>query len=123
DLWLHGFALLQEDTAAVPFFARGYRERMTVYKNSRSLHTPLDTAYEKLSGYLKARPDAVSAQFLALYFNTWAEMTRAADYFFRHEGDPRRTNNRDVANIIATFAQYFPRPADREFLRQFIDVL
>lgn len=30
DLWLHGFALLTDDTAAVPLFDRGYRDRKSV---------------------------------------------------------------------------------------------
>jgi len=123
DLWLHGFALLQNDTTAVPLFAPNYRQRMTIYKNSRALHTPLDSAYEKLSGYLNGRPGALDAQFLALYFNTWEEMSRAAGYFLRYEGDPRRPDSREVATIVALFAQYFPRPDDREFLRQFVEVL
>ena len=33
DLWLHGFALLQEDTTFVPFFKRGYSTNMIVLKN------------------------------------------------------------------------------------------
>src|SRR6476661_178671 len=32
DLWLHGFAMLQEDTTFVPFFKRGYGTEMTVLK-------------------------------------------------------------------------------------------
>jgi hypothetical protein len=123
DLWLHGFAMLQDDTSTVPLFAPDYRQRMTIYKNSRALHTPLDSATEKLGAYLQSRPDAVGAQFLALYFSTWDEMSRAAGYFLRFDGDPQRSDNREVATIVALFAQYFPRPADREFLRQFIEVL
>ncbi|HEX9310475.1 MAG TPA: hypothetical protein VF887_06665, partial [Gemmatimonadaceae bacterium] len=30
DLWLHGFALLQEDTTFVPFFKRGYSTDLIV---------------------------------------------------------------------------------------------
>jgi hypothetical protein len=123
DLWLYGFALLQDDTSAVPLFAPGLRQRMTILKNSRALHTPLDTAYEKLSGYLAARPDAVGAQFLALYFNTWEEMSRAAGYFLRYEGDARRPDNREIAVIVALFAEYFPRDVDRAFLARFVEVL
>src|SRR2546423_8446282 len=33
DLWLHGFAMLQEDTTFVPFFRRGYGTEMIVLKN------------------------------------------------------------------------------------------
>jgi hypothetical protein len=123
DLWFHGFALLQDDTSTVPIFAPGYRQRMTIYKNTLALHTPLDTAFDKLSSYLRAQPDAVGAQFLALYFNSWEEMARAAGYFLRYEGDPRRPDSREVAAIVALFAQYFPRAEDREFLNRFMGVL
>ena len=30
DLWLHGYALLTADTARIPFFRRGYRQRADV---------------------------------------------------------------------------------------------
>ena len=33
DLWLHGFAMLQEETTSVPFFKRGYSTDMIVLKN------------------------------------------------------------------------------------------
>src|SRR5690242_3059349 len=42
DLWLHGFALLQEDTTFVPFFRRGYGTDMTVLKNRANVVTQLD---------------------------------------------------------------------------------
>jgi hypothetical protein len=32
DLWLHGFALLSDDTTLVPLFRRGYADQMTVLK-------------------------------------------------------------------------------------------
>src|SRR3954470_24125566 len=33
DLWLHGYALLTRDTATIPYFERGYRDRMIPIKN------------------------------------------------------------------------------------------
>ena len=39
DLWLHGYALLLEDSATVPLFARGYRDLVTVEKNHRGVYT------------------------------------------------------------------------------------
>ena len=42
DLWLHGFAMLQEDTTFVPFFRRGYSTNMTVLKNRANVVTQLD---------------------------------------------------------------------------------
>src|SRR5215218_9821283 len=41
DLWLHGFAMLQEDTTFVPFFRRGYSTEMTVLKNRANVVTQL----------------------------------------------------------------------------------
>jgi hypothetical protein len=120
DLWFHGFALIQDDTSAVPLFDRGYRERMTVLKNSRALYTPFDSAQEFLAAQLRARPNLNGAQFLALYFGTWEELVQAFDYIFKAEGDPRRASNRDVQTIILLLGEYFPRPADREFARRFV---
>ncbi len=121
DLWLHGFALLQDDTAAVPIFDRGYRERITVIKNGRGLYTAFDAARDEL-----ARTGAthlLNAQFLALYFGTWEEMQQAFTYFLRAEGNPRSSSNREVQGIIAFLAAQFPRPADREWAGKFIAAL
>ena len=42
DLWLHGFALLQDDTSRVPLFRRGYRDDLIVARNARGVTTLLD---------------------------------------------------------------------------------
>lgn len=121
DLWFHGFALLQDDTAAVPIFDRGYRERITVLKNTRGLYTAFDTARDEL-----ARSGAsylMNAQFIALYFGTWDEMQQAFTYFLRANGNPNSANNSEVAGIIAFLAAQFPRPADREWAKKFIEAL
>ena len=123
DLWLHGFALLQDDTASVPLFDRNYAEGITVAKNARGLYTPFDSAREDLTARLTARSDMTGAQFVALYFGTWEEMAQAFDYFLKAEGDPRRTNNRDVQTIIVLLGEYFPRAEDREFARRFLAAL
>lgn len=123
DLWFHGFALLQDDTTTVPLFDRGYAERITVAKNTRGLYTPFDSAREDLSTRLAARDDPTGVQFVALYFGTWEEMAQAFDYFLKAEGDPRRTNNRDVQTIIVLLGEYFPRAEDREFARLFLAAL
>lgn len=120
DLWLHGFALIQDDTATVPLFDRGYRERITVIKNSRSIVSDLDTSSARLGALVANRPTLLGAQFLALYFGTWEELVQAFEYFFRAEGDPNRSNSQEVRAIIAFIGQNFPRPADREFARLFV---
>ena len=123
DLWFHGFALIQDDTTAIPLFDRDYRQQITVLKNSRVLYTPFDSAQEFLSTRLKERPDLNGAQFVALYFGTWEDLVQAFDYFIKAEGDPRRSNNRDVQTIIGLLSGYFPRPADRVFAQRFIAAL
>src|SRR4051812_8458350 len=48
DLWLHGFAMLQEDTTFVPFFKRGYSTNMIVLKNRANVVTQLDANRDNL---------------------------------------------------------------------------
>ena len=123
DLWLHGYALLLEDTAQVPLFDRGYRERVTVAKNARDLYTGFDSASRQLRTTLRARPGLEGAQFLALYFGSWEELQQAMTYFLKAEGDPARAANREVQGIVAFLAQQFPRAEDREWARQFVAAL
>src|SRR6266446_4776717 len=47
DLWLHGFAMLQEDTTFVPFFKRGYGTDMTVLKNRANVLELADTLWQR----------------------------------------------------------------------------
>ena len=120
DLWLHGFAMLQDDTATVPLFARGYRDRLTVVKNSRNIVTDLDANREILARAIASTPALLGAQFIALYFGNWEEMARAFGYFQSAEGDPSKASNAEAQGIIAFLAQQFPLPADREFARRFM---
>jgi hypothetical protein len=120
DLWLHGFAMVSADTTKVPFFKRGYRDELTVLKNGANVTTQLDANRAQLQARLTANPALVNAQFLALYFGSWKELREVADLFLRAEGDPQRANSRELAAAIATLAQYFPTPPDREWLRLFV---
>jgi len=123
DLWLHAFALLQDDTAAVPIFDRGYAERMMILKNSRGIYTSLDSARDDLSRIGAERGLLLNPQFLPLYFGTWEEMVQAFDYYFKAEGNPSRANNREVAGIIAFLASNFPRAEDRAWVTRFMAAL
>lgn len=123
DLWLHGLALLQEDTAKVPFFVTGYAERLTILKNSRGIYSALDRNRESLTTLGAQRGHLLNAQFLPLYFGSWDEMRQAFDFFFKAEGDPRKASNREVGGIIAFLAQSFPRPDDRRWAQQFVEAL
>src|SRR6266478_6076406 len=89
DLWLHGFAMLQEDTTFVPFFKRGYGTDMTVLKNRANVVTQLDANRDRLRARLAVNPQLINAQFVPLSFSSWAEMSPVVDLFIRAGGDPR----------------------------------
>jgi hypothetical protein len=121
DTWLHGFAMLQDDTAKVPFFRRGYREEMIVARNRQNVGvTALDANREKLRAGLAVRPQLINAQFFPFQVASWEETRQFVDFFIRAEGDPRRAGNQEVAQMIAIVAQYFPSKADRDWLQLFM---
>ena len=120
DLWLHGFAMVSEDTTRVPYFRRGYRDQLTVLKNSAQVSTQLDANRQRLNARFALNRNLVGAQFLALYFGNWQEMREVANLFLQAEGNPQRANSQQLAQAIAILAGYFPSPADREWLRLFV---
>lgn len=119
DLWLHGFAMLQEDTTLVPLFRRGYREQMIVARNAANRLTLLDANYEQLRARFSQNRLLPHAQFAALHFDSANDLRLAIEYFLRAEGRPQAASSREIASVIAMFASYFPSPADREWLRLF----
>jgi hypothetical protein len=123
DLWLHGFAMLSDDTTLVPLFRRGYTDEMTVLKNRANVVTLLDANRDKLRSRLLANPQMVNAQFLALSFESWDEMSQAISFFLRADGDPNRAQTRELAAQIATVAAYFQTAPDREWLRLYVQAL
>src|ERR1700738_2490667 len=116
DLWLHAFALLQEDTTFVPFFKRGYSTNMIVLKNRANVVTQLDANRDRLRARLAANPQLVNAQFVPLSFSSWAEMSSVIDLFIRAGGDPRAASSQQQAAAIAFLAAYFPSAADSDRL-------
>lgn len=123
DLWLHGFAMLQEDTTFVPFFKRGYSTDMIVLKNKANVVSQLDANRDKLRARLAINPQLVNAQFVPLSFATWADLTQAVDLFIRAGGDPRAASSQQQAGAIALLAAYFPTGPDRDWLRLFVQSL
>lgn len=123
DLWLHAFALVSDDNSTVPLFARGYRDAMTVAKNSRQLFTKLDEGRAELSRRYKANPAYQGAQFAALYFGSLTELLQAAQLAVTMDGDPRKATTREAQAIFTLFNGWFPNKADREWFRLFLDAL
>jgi hypothetical protein len=120
DLWLHGFAMLTADTAKVPFFARAYREQMLEVRRTRNIYTTLDANRQQLSDRFTVNPALVNAQFAIFNFESWAEVTRAADLFFRAEGSPSAVMDPGDRRLVAYLANNFRSNADRAWLRMFM---
>ena len=123
DLWLHGYAMLQEDSTLVPYFRRGYHDQMVVLKNRANVITQLDANRDKLRARITANPALVNAQFVPLSFGSWDEMTRMIGVFLQADGDPQRAATRETAMGIASLAAYFQTSADRDWLRLFVQSL
>ena len=123
DLWLHGFAMLTEDTAKVPLFRRNYRSQMQVLKNQRNIITQLDANRAQLTARMNTNRNLANAQFMALYFGSWDDMKTAAEHFIQTQGDPSRARDQQIQAVIAFLAQNFPTAADREWFRLFITSL
>ena len=119
DLWLHSYALVQDDTAQVPFFRRGYRDQLTVAKNQARVVTLLDRGRDSLRLRMAQNPGLVGGQFLALSFATWDDMRRAIDLFVSAEGNPQRARTQQDAVAIQIIGGYFGNRADREWIRRF----
>jgi hypothetical protein len=123
DLWLHGFAMLTSDTARVPFFQRGYRQRMIDQKRKANAYTSLDANQERLSARFATNPALANAQFVAMYFPSLQEIVNATDYVIRAQGDPRASSDPNIQTAIAIMAANFPSAADRDWLRLFVQSL
>jgi hypothetical protein len=123
DLWLHGFAMIQDDTTLVPFFRRGYKAELNDLKRRANVTTQLDANIAKLRERFAANPRLVNAQFVPLYFASLDDLVQTMDLFERADGDPRAANNQETASLIQLLSGYFPLPADREWARLFVQCL
>ena len=123
DLWLHGYAMLQQDTARVPFFRRGYRDRMLTERRNRNVTSALDVQRGRLESRLASTPALVNGQFLPLYFATLDDLRRAIQLTLQAQGDPRATGDAQLAQSVAIVSASFPSAADRDWLRTFTDAL
>jgi hypothetical protein len=119
DLWLHGFALVSEDTAQLPLFRRGYRDSMIVVRNVAQITSRLDTARAALQRTLLGTPRLVSAQFFPLHFTNFGTLRVSLQRLTEAKGEVRAVRDRDEAAFVALAANYFPSPAEREWAEQF----
>ena len=118
DLWLHGFALLQEDSSLVPSFRPGYGASMRGVRPSGA--GQLDANRLRLQRRFGENPNLVSAQFLCLYFATWDDLRRGVERFRQAGGDVRAANDQEELRMFATIRTYFPTADDRDWLQVFV---
>jgi hypothetical protein len=123
DLWLHGFALITEDSSRVPLFRRGYRDEMIVEKNKLQITTLLDTNLDTLAKFVRAHPQVTGAQFLVLQMHDWNQLNDEVQLFLTAAGDPHKAKDRATAERIFAWAQSFPGPGDRRFLALYMKSL
>ncbi|HEU4721948.1 MAG TPA: hypothetical protein VFS59_11345 [Gemmatimonadaceae bacterium] len=118
DLWLHSYALLTADSTLVPYFKRGYRDRLLEVRRQRGVSTQLDASRARLLERIAVQPSlATGPQFLPFYFGSWEQMRQAVDVFIRANGNPRATSDPTLQQYIAILAGSFQSAADREWLR------
>jgi hypothetical protein len=123
DLWLHGYAMLMRDTATVPVFRRGYRERIQQVKQQRNLQTRLDVNRTRLQERLSLSPNLVNGQFAPMYFASWDQMQQIVGVFLRANGDARSASDQTIAQYFAVLNSQFPTVADRQWLALFVESL
>lgn len=123
DLWLHGFAMVEDDSTLVPYFRRGYRADINATKRRSNVVTQLDANTARLHDRFAINRQLVNAQFLALYFDSFDEIANAVDVFYRADGDPRQASSQSTAETIALLAGYFPSQGDRDWARLFVQSL
>ncbi len=124
DLWLHGLALILDDTARVPLFRRGYQAALTAERARANAYTELDANRERLRTRFAANPRlALAAQFVPLAFHSFEELRQAVNTFVAAGGDPRRANDQAGAAATEFLAQTFPTPADRDWVRLYTTAL
>lgn len=119
DLWLHGYAMIQDDTSLVPLFRRGYKSEMQALRTRSNVTTQLDANMAALRARFVLNPQLGNAHFLPLQFDSPNSMRDAINLFIQSEGDPRRGGTQEGANAIALLANYFPTGLDRDWLRLF----
>ncbi len=124
DLWLHGFALLDDDSApGVPLFARGYRDEMVVLKNKANILTQLDVNHDRLREGVMGNRLLINAQFVPFYFSSVEDMRSTIDRFVAANGSPQSARSPEEATAFGVLATYFNSAQSRAWLALFASSL
>lgn len=121
DLWLHAFALVSNDSARMPLYRRGYRDSLVVVKNRLGVFSSLDKNRYVLGKALQNSPEYERAQFFALEVPTWAALRATVDGFLQVDGETQHARDKTLVPGMVRLAAIFKTPADREWLRIFVE--
>lgn len=126
DLWLHGFALLSNDSAqapTVPLYRRGYRDSVSAVRRRANVLTALDGNQAALVEGLGKGGGYTNAQFLPFEYASWEELRQSADLFVQVKGELNRAPSRDAQQRLLPLANVFTTGSDREWLRLYVAAL
>jgi hypothetical protein len=124
DLWFHGYAMVMNDTAKVPLFDRGYRDRMTERRRQANVTTGLDANMQTLrDGLSKSSSIEGSGQFVIFSFASLDELVRVTKQFIQGEGSPQTVNDQTTRTLFGVLRTAFRTVAEREWLRVFVDAI
>jgi hypothetical protein len=123
DLWLHGYAMIMNDTAKVPLFDRGYQGRMMERKRQLNVTTSLDANIQTLRDGLSKSQGVESGQFAVFNFASLDELVRVSKLFIQGEGSPQTVNDATTQQLFLVLRTYFRTVAEREWLRVFVDAI
>ena len=123
DLWLHGYAMIANDTLKVPLYERGYREAMLNRRRQLNVTTALDANRQTLLDGMTRSPNIEGGQFAIFSFASWEELVRVSRQFVQNEGSPTTVNDPVTQQLFLSLRTYFRTVADREWLRLFVQSL
>jgi hypothetical protein len=120
DLWLTGFAELNEDTSAkVPVYRRDYLDQLALAQNQQSILTALDSVHDGLQAHWDQAPKLADARALALDAGTWDEMHSAIEMYVSPPADTKKHSKTIAPDVESHLADYFASQSDREWLKNF----
>lgn len=126
DLWLHGFALLSNDSAqapTVPLYLRGYRDSVSAVRRRANVLSALDGNQAALVEGLGKGGGYTNAQFVPFEYATWEDLRRSAELFVQVRGDLNRAPSREAQQRLLPLANVFTTGSDREWLRLYLAAL
>ena len=122
DAWLHSYALITQDTTLVPYFRRGYRDRIAAVRRQRGVSSLIEANRDRLLARIAIQPSlATVGQFLPLYFSSWEQMRQVIDLFVRNNGNPGAATDQTTASYFGILGAAFQTAPDREWLRLFTE--